>query len=230
MFTDWFLCAFIVQPLCRETRSRGGCVNRLISPSMKTKDFLLIFVWRRQTVGRWTQTEETLPEFKIKKEFADISVISALNLSSWPLSWLPNRHVTFKHLLTWAWAACFTDDVEVLSSMFASLNLKPIAKATCKQSEYSGWMMCSWLQQEAGLTVMGEPHFMNHWSVVHRLVEFLLSDEMLHIMSGKLRYFTVCYYFLLGAQWLHTCPLLVCMLVYFIGLKYSFRTLEPNYW
>lgn len=47
------------------------------------------------------------------------------------LCWQPNRHVTFKGLLTWA--ACLPDYVEVLSSMLANLYVKPITKATCKQ-------------------------------------------------------------------------------------------------
>lgn len=46
-------------------------------------------------------------------------------------------HVTFKCLLTWAWAACPADYVEISSIEFVSLYGKPIAKATLQETNAS---------------------------------------------------------------------------------------------
>lgn len=85
--------------------------------------------WLKKQCETWEKT---------KNRSLLIDWLSTLNLNEMkcfgPLYCKPSKHVTFKHVLTWASAASLTDCVEILSRVFASLYVKPIVMAIQKHS------------------------------------------------------------------------------------------------
>ena len=98
-----------------------------------------------------------------------------------PLYLQPHRHVTFKHFLTLARAARLGDYGEILSSVFESLNVKPVSRTT--RDERGRFILCNCGRKEGWPWWKSPTWWIINEFLIDRLNPWYNKDKQ-HFFSG----------------------------------------------